>query len=473
VLWEHMIQHSIRPDFSDGFLLPYHELIEFLQDNPDIDPSGLTAFAPDDRWAEFSYGSEHITNDGALSSLLSCATALNEIAQYIDGPWSKCQKWIDDRLGELWKMRGPCPGLGAALSAFGIELGTFVAREVDARTDENEDPWPLVDTILRDPRSMFGDKARSIIDDTIRDTWIDLQEERRALLKLISRFEISPEQAKQVYVQEERMKSTLTCSDNEIIENPYLLYELTRLSPQPISVWTVDRGVFPDSIVRDKHPLPEPSLVSTGIDTRRIRALFVNRLESAASNGHTLQSRSQLILSIRNQSIQPPCEVNADVVMTAEKKFASVIETTKLGDGEPAYQMTRLHEMGEVIRNSVKRRVSGKPFKIDEDWRALLDSKLGVVDEGDQEQELRAREEKAQALGILATSRFSVLIGPAGTGKTTLLATLCNQEEIAAGGILLLAPTGKARVRMEQAVQDAGISIKGLTIAQFLGPSDR
>ena len=24
MLWEHQIQHSIRPDFKDGFLLPYH-----------------------------------------------------------------------------------------------------------------------------------------------------------------------------------------------------------------------------------------------------------------------------------------------------------------------------------------------------------------------------------------------------------------------------------------------------------------
>ena len=53
-----------------------------------------------------------------------------------------------------------------------------------------------------------------------------------------------------------------------------------------------------------------------------------------------------------------------------------------------------------------------------------------------------ARKEKAAALAELAASRFSVLIGPAGTGKTTLVAALCRAPEIKEGGILLLAPTG-------------------------------
>ena len=68
----------------------------------------------------------------------------------------------------------------------------------------------------------------------------------------------------------------------------------------------------------------------------------------------------------------------------------------------------------------------------------------------------------------LAEARLSVLIGPAGTGKTTLLSVLCSHPEIEAGGILLLAPTGKARVRMEQSTRN--LRLKGYTIAQFLSP---
>ena len=60
---------------------------------------------------------------------------------------------------------------------------------------------------------------------------------------------------------------------------------------------------------------------------------------------------------------------------------------------------------------------------------------------------------------------MSVLIGAAGTGKTTLLKMLFQLEPVVAGGILLLAPTGKARVQLERKTGQAG---KGQTIAQFL-----
>lgn len=60
--------------------------------------------------------------------------------------------------------------------------------------------------------------------------------------------------------------------------------------------------------------------------------------------------------------------------------------------------------------------------------------------------------------------RHSVLIGPAGTGKTTLLRALCTLAPVQEGGVLLLAPTGKARVRMEQQVSKVD-GVQAKTIA--------
>ena len=91
----------------------------------------------------------------------------------------------------------------------------------------------------------------------------------------------------------------------------------------------------------------------------------------------------------------------------------------------------------------------------------LQDSKLT-------DSEKRARQEKAAVLKELAEARLSVLIGGAGTGKKTLLALLCKSSQIQNGGVLLLAPTGKARVRMSQAMQQQGVSFEAKTVAQFL-----
>lgn len=469
MLWERMIQHSIRPDFKDGFLLPYHAAIAKGADDPGFDPAEIAAFSPSDRLLEFSHASQHVSHDGAIASLLACAESLRKAKGVLPGPWDQCLAWIDARLGELWKARGPCPGLGAALSAFGLEFGTFIARAVAEKVGENGDPWPLIDKVFEDPTKNLPGQLAGGIGETMCRKWSKLPEQRRALLKLLSRFEISSEQTKILYVPEERTKAGMEVTDAGILANPYLIYELTRLGDDPVSLWTVDRGVFPDEVIRRKHPLPEPTALDAGTDARRVRALTIKVLEEAASAGHTLLPQDKVVLDIRSLSLQPTCEVDTDLLSVAKDSFADVVGGVPMANGAPALQLGRLAEMGAVIRTAIEKRISGKRLALEADWRKLLDAHLeaqGVSINDDLEES--ARVEKTAALKELAESRLSVLIGPAGTGKTTLLSVLCSHSKVAEGDILLLAPTGKARVRMEQSTK--GLKLKGKTIAQFLTP---
>lgn len=469
VLWERVIQHSIRPDFKDGFLLPYHAAIEKSVAEPDFDPADIAAFSPEDRLLEFSHASQLVTHDGAIGSLLACAESLRKAKQFLGGPWDRCLEWLDHRVGELWTARGPCPGLGAALSAFGLELGTFIARAIAEKAGDNVDPWPLVAKAFADPKKHLPAHLADGFGKTIREKWARLPDERRSLLKLLSRFEITREQAKVLYVEPERNKAGIEVKDSDIIANPYLLYELTRSTVDPVSVWTVDRGVFPDDVIREKHPLPEPTALDAGTDARRVRALCVKVLEDASANGNTLMPQDQAVLAVRSLSIQPSCEVDSDLINVAKDNFDEVIVEVPLADKSPALQLGRLAEMGETIRTAIDKRIRGKRLPIEANWRQLLDKHLkakGVV--AVDELEEKAREEKTAALKELAESRLSVLVGPAGTGKTTLLSVLCSHPQVADGDVLLLAPTGKARVRMEQST--AALKLKGFTIAQFLSP---
>ncbi|PKO71207.1 MAG: RNA helicase [Betaproteobacteria bacterium HGW-Betaproteobacteria-14] len=469
MLWERMVQHSIRPDFKDGFLLPYHAAITRAAEEPEFDPADLAALSPADRLIEFSHASQLVSHDGAIASLLACAESLRKATGVLPGPWEQCLQWIDARLGELWTARGPCPGLGAALSAFGVESATFVARTLAEKASDNTDPWPLVDRMFAEPAKVLPAALAKGIGKTLTAKWSRLPDERRALLKLVSRFELTREQATTLYVQEERAKAGIDATDKAILANPYLLYELTRLTSDPASVWTVDRGLFPAAVIRDKHPLPEPSALDAGTDARRVRALSVKVLEDAASAGSTLLPQGQVVLGIRGLTLQPPCEADADLMNVAKDGFGDAVAEIAMANGAPALQLGRLDEMGAVIRSAVEKRISGKRLVVEADWRKLLDAHLdGQAIEQADELEESARAEKTAALKELAEARLSVLIGPAGTGKTTLLSVLCSHPKIEAGGILLLAPTGKARVRMEQSTRD--LKLKGYTIAQFLSP---
>ena len=387
----------------------------------------------------------------------------------LPGPWDQCLQWIDARLGELWKARGPCPGLGSALSAFGLQFGTLAARALAEKAGDNADPWPLVDKMFAAPQKYLPGPLAASFGETLCRKWSRLPDERRALLRLVSRFEITREQATRLYVQEERAKAGIDTRDAAILANPYLFYELTRLTADPVSVWTVDRGVFPVEVIREKHPLPAPTALDAGTDARRVRAFTIKVLEDAAGGGNTLLPQDQVVLGIRALTLQPPCQVDSDLMNVAKDDFEDAVGELAMTNGTPALQLGRLTDVGATVRSAIDKRARGKRLTVQADWRKLLDAHLAAEPAGEHDDlEDDARAEKTAALAELAEARLSVLIGPAGTGKTTLLSVLCSHPAVEAGGILLLAPTGKARVRMEQSTK--GLQLKGYTIAQFLSP---
>ncbi len=353
VLWERAVHHSIRPGFADGFLLPYHAILEHAQREPDLDTSRFVAYAPEESWLEFSYGSEHVSHDTAISALLACADALREAAAVLPGDWDAQLRWIDRALNEIWELRGPYPGLGSALTAFGVDGGNFLAYEIAAEMKENEDLWPAVEMAFEDP-TLLGPKLERRITRTLVQMWRALPEERRALLKLLSRFNLTEDQARRFYRPSVREEAGITAGDAELLANPYLLYELDRPSVDPIAFGTVDRGVFPDPVVREVHPLPEPSELDGADDGRRVRALVVNVLEKAvAEAGDTLQSQGQGIRSIGDLQLNPPCPVSEDLLAVVEESFAPMIERVEMADGKPAYQLARLAEVRALIRAQV------------------------------------------------------------------------------------------------------------------------
>jgi GTPase SAR1 family protein len=475
LLWERMVVHSIRAGFKDGFLLPYHEALIKSDDGRLFDPAEVVAFAPEDRFNEFSYATEHVSHDAAIASLLACRSALQRSAELFNVATAPQEQWIDQQLGHLWKKRGPFPGLGAVLSATGVPMGHFVAQALVDKVGEDGNPWVAWQAAVADPRKHLPADLARHIDSTIAKDWQRKAPERRAFLTLLSRIDLTAEQAEVLAVPETRVDKGVPLADADFLSNPYLLYESTRLTTSPVSIGAVDRGVFPTAFVRERFPLPEPSAVATAVDGRRLRALTVRELEDAAIRGDTLSPRATVVSALRQRENDPTEQrtlVTADLLAVAEDEhFAGEVRLVEMADGSHAYQLERLAQAGELIRSTVEKRAGAAPLEVEADWRHELDQQLPALptEEDERVKEERAREEKAAALAELAAHRFSVLIGPAGTGKTTLLSVLCRHSAIQQEGILMLAPTGKARVRMEDVARRAGIQgVQALTLAQHL-----
>jgi ATP-dependent exoDNAse (exonuclease V) alpha subunit len=472
-LWERNVGHSIRPGFADGFLFPYQEVLALAASGEIGDPEEFVAFGPDEHFAAYSYGSELLTHDGAVASLVACAATLHRIRERVEGPWDTALRWIDTQLNRLWRARGAFPGLGSALSAFGYEWGfqhgTLLAYEVELERERKgtRNAWRLVDAIMEDPKRLDGPIAK-LLSQSLRKGWKSLGAERKSLLELLSRCAIRETQALRMYDKTERKDAGIETVDAELLGNPYLLFESDRQSLDPIAFGTVDRGLFPDEAVRREFPVPEPSRIDDPADPRRVRALVADLLEEASLQGHTVLPRDWVIRRARERALQPSCPLGENVLEATEASFPPVIARAATKSGGAAYQIDRLAGCREIIRREVRRRQKAKPHSGQHDWRALVDEGLGqALPKEDDERKLeeRARNEKAAALEQLFRSRLAVLIGQAGTGKTTLLRMLCGLADVANRGVLLLAPTGKARVRLEEQTRQRGA---GRTLAQFL-----
>lgn len=481
LMWDLLIRHTIRPDGEDGFLLPYHEYLEPTGDASEdarrerllreiavpADPAHVRVF---------SYAAELAPADIALSTLVRCLESVRKIREHgiAKGPWERREEWLNQQIALAWQDRGPFPGLGPALEALGMRLGTALALELrsSGTVKSDADPWPIVDAVIRGkqkpPQSAYAEDLKAI-----RETWAGLPDERRALLKLLSRFALTSAQALRWFDPKERAKGTAAkVTDEEILANPYRMAEtdLGDWNDSPVSVGLVDRGLLPDATIAAKHPVPAPSTVGSPNDARRLRAALVAVLREASENGDALFSVPEALQRVGSLDLAHPCVIGSDWPSTNRAMLSGVVELVEVaGSGAvptPALQLAELKGREDRLRSILGRR-AGKPTgPIKADWQKLLVT--AITDAGgkfDKNNELhrQAIEEQAVALDRLLSRRLSVLVGRAGTGKTSVMGALMLSDALTKDGILLLAPTGKARVRLGKAT-----NAEAMTVAQFL-----
>ena len=479
--WETHVCHSIRPDHEDGFVIPYQEMMAYAEEHPEFDINEITVFAPDDAFVEFSYATEHVSYDAMIDVILSCIKSFEKINDCLDEDYSNVLDWLNARLAEVWEDRGAFPGLGPMLSAMEVPLGVLIAKQIREQASKEDNIWDIVDTVFEAPEKVLSENLAAKITPIMKQTWKAMSEERKTLFRLLSRMSISIDQAKVLFIESDRQKKRISCSDREIIENPYVIYEQTRLKQEAlfVSVKKVDRAVFPISSIAEKYPLEAPSKLTSDNDERRVRAIAVSVMENAAENGSTIMPCTNLSDAMRSLTLDPECAVTPDIIKAVEKFMLPEIMKREMKDGTEYYKLVRIQEFDDIIERRISRRLNAPRLPLNADWRAYLDSKFNEVDEktGEilpiSEQEERARQEKAAILNELAQSRISVLVGDAGTGKTTVLSVLCSHPDIKAGGVLLLAPTGKATVRLLESMGEEGKGFTALNVAQFLVRSKR
>lgn len=463
-LWERPIFHTIREGFENGFLLPYQAFFKLAEKDESIHIPDYIAFAP--TFEEFSYGAEWVSNDSAIESLLILQDKLKKFQSYLPNVnYEKQLRWIDNEISKLWKMRGPFPGLGAVLSGLNINEGNLIAWELDKiirDTDTGEvikNPWDYVEQIFQGNISFLSKNLHISISNTHKATWQNLSPEEKDFLQLLSRMNVSNDQAKVVIDQKKK-------DQVEYLKNPYLLYEKTRLADIQFSLSMIDKAIFASATILQKFPLSSQTNISDALDERRVRAFGVYLLEQAVDHGNTILMDEQLVTKFDEMPIQPLCNPSIKNLIAIDSFLQDEIIRNTLNNEEEIYyfKLKRFESIKKKIESFVTKRLQRElDLKNIPNWQKVFEDRFGSIDQTKplwhQKRDQEARTEKVNALNILSKNRISVLIGPAGTGKTTLLDLFCEQDFIKNGTLLKLAPTGKARVKLGKDAQ---------TLAQFL-----
>jgi len=462
-IWETNTPHSIRRNGERGFLMPYLEISKYLQNNPEFDASNVTLFEPEGFRNEFSYAAEWVSHDATIDVLNQAKKVLRNIAklnlEIANQVWVNIQlEYVEEQLKAVWNQRGVFPGLASVLFALGVQYSFDITRFIDI--SEND--------LISELKLYFsGEKETG--DDKLDESLAEKEDEFNGLIinedklkffELLSRISLSIKQASNVW---KKFKDNAS----GIINNPYLLYELTRKESQEhqIAISQIDNAMFVNRFVENNYPLTKPTKMRTEADKRRFRAMAMLVLEHATNCGHTLLSYDQIIEEISSLPLDRNTEFQTE-------KIEGVIEFLEQGglhvDATNKYiKLKEYQEYKEIIFNTLSKRLN-ENIGNNQEWLDIINDKFGGLKNGSEEKDRVARDEKANALKTLESSTVSVFLGRAGTGKTTALGIFASVREIKEGGLLALTPTGKARIQLENSFKENSVEAECMTIAQFL-----
>ncbi len=492
-VWSRRVTHSWP---NGGVRIPYQEYIQ-----AGLDVETITCRPPRDLLLPFSYVAEHLSDGQAVSALLAIISVIERIQSdqaiglAVSGDWGGALEWLNSALDDVWAGRGAYPGMGALLRHLGYERGVAYHASVLRDLERSGgDPWEHLRGVLEGRITPESGHAEGL--SRAAAEWQKLKPSRQ-LLDLLVRFELTSDQFSGVANAAVRKERGIEASNEAIIENPYCLYEQDFGSDKsaPIGLEVIDQGMLPDGDAarfRANPPLARN-------DRRRVRAVMRAVLRDAADSGDTVLPLETLVT--RTMAHFPEarrCNPDPAVIWDSEDRqfFEQIIwlkayetpESWRVEAATPGHDANISDELSELdedlgaaeqdleiapeLRLVALKRIRRCEIEIAKvvrdqvgplkdipstgpDWRVVLTKSKSEGGFGipETEREISALAEKTAALETLFRNRLSILTGGAGTGKTSVLKAFLRTLREVEGprSLLLAAPTGKARVRLQTA----------------------
>lgn len=462
-VWSWVLQNSYP---EEGVRIPYQEYLSSQKKPEDL--RDIAVIIEEDLARRFKYVSRTVTNDDATMLIEETIRAIEQVKK--DGivtiknyDWDYQIEWLDKILRECWKKRGRYPGLASTLDYCGFRNSGIYVKTLLSKIG-SEDIRDYVFDRLENAKGKFimgKEEAESY--GTARERFQALNSTIRKLCKeLLPMFDLTDAQVRNI-LGDHRHDFGITSSLETICENPYCICEEYVGSDieDRIGFHRIDNGMLPH------RELGGTTQVSCD-DPRRLRAIMVKMLEKAANGGHTFLDRQDLLSEVYTKheaSGRKGRFLFDDATFIQNKPLFSQKLVMDQVSGLNAVFLRRLHDAERKIRTEIINLMKEEPLSPSKrNWRRIIIT--GLKKEGLNVKPIKeAIDEQVKALEVMYRTRFAVLTGGAGVGKTTVLWAFVNGvNEIEPNHeFLLLAPTGKASVIMTRKV-----GLEARTIHSFL-----
>lgn len=482
--------------------LPYQEYLAHIAEHPE-DESKLeeikvlieeSALLPG-----FKYVSEQINDDHALALLYKLKRAFAAVQSHGISSADEQLEIIDRFIEQTWISRGLYPGLGSVVSVLadlaegqpqeenpeGQHLVDAVRESLASGDDLLEVVCKLLLSYGTVPEELAGHKS------TVRDARAGLKDYKNLLpaLRRLSLFALTPRQVARILFPGNKAPHAFggeKITPDDVARNPYLLSESyvaatdnpnesradldrEQRTDNPIDYFTIDVGMFPDQRYVERHQDFQELTIA---GPERLRAFAIEALQHNEALGHSFSPVSVLV----EVASAHPLFYRDSIVLTednflSEENLAHFRERlhVRQSDGAHYFYLQATKDAEEIVARYVTERIDSPDLILQFDWlHEFLDTEAEEIAThiAGFDSTAFTTERKRLMEGALQRGLFCIT-GRPGSGKTQALRAIIDHLEQTGESTAVLAPTGKAALRLRGEAID-GAMCKAETIDRWI-----
>jgi len=471
IMWAIQLHH----DFQNwGILLPYKEYLDRIEEFPEEEDKlkeMRILIDEDSLVSNFKYVAEELDEDKCLYLLYEIRKSLKIVEDHGFINVDREKGIIEKLIQRSWERRGIYPSLPRILDIVATieqddeSIGEKIVAKLKERFAQDPQQLDFIFNLITNRNSSIPAFLKDVSSEigTLRINIPDYQDSIN-LLKKLSLLELTTHQLKRIIYQiDNPFKKPI--NSEEIVQNPYLLAENyvseeqdlddPRILDDIIDVFKIDIGMFPDrkyikqaneNLQNLTHKSPE-----------RLRAIIVDFLKKIGEEGDCYAPLDDVYDSVLKYPLFYKEELNInklDLASDSSRYHDHFKERLKVIENKGAFffYLREVHYAEQLVRKTITKLLDRPDWNVDTSWvEEYVETEANELEQKipDFDRDTFKRERVKLLTNVLRRS-FYIISGNPGSGKTYALGRIIHEMRKNGEQVTLLAPTGKATLRLKQ-----------------------